>query len=396
MHVRLAMAFIQSRAIATTKQCMQSGLATSAQLVFQQMNTTTKGIERYVASRRLDASALLRIKLTVQYQITELVVAYRQASGEDPTGLANEIERLRLENAPEHPYIQQFDELAWEHGEEETTEEDNVRANEGDEEERRNWTDPDLDILSETVASTSTTGDNDGNQQRKQSKSEIRAAKKAVKAERSRAKAAKNQRRQSVPVRSEDIEAVARVLHGEHAAEAAATHPLATDKTVEDVINRNRSFVASIEAHKKLLLYSVARNRKIGRQRQKPSGNGVRHKRSDSEQSEEKDAEMNDLVTAVLTNLGIVPAHISHGGAGSGSKKEKENKGAIDAGAPVSAIIVNLKKEIKEDLKTFEHEQREVCIRAGGFWRYVGSRVFERMTKIAQKVDWKTGRKLKE
>lgn len=338
----------------------------------------------------------LQIKLTIGYQITELVAAYRQASGEDPTGLAAAIERLRLENAPEQAHFQQFDEFAREDDRRDAAQEDDASSNEGAEEGRLSGGDPEPDNPSETVASTSTTGDNDSNSQRKQSKAEVRAAKKAVKAERSRAKAARNQRRQSVPVRSEDIEAVARVLHGEHAAEAAATHPLATDKTVEDVINRNRSFVASIEAHKKLLLSSIARKRKTGRERQKSSGNGVRGKRRDSEESEEKEAEMDDIVTAVLTNLGIDRAHIRHGDTGYGSKKEKGNKGARDASASVLTVISNLKKEIKEDLKTFEHEQRGVCIRAGGFWRYVGSKVFERMTKIAQEVDWKTGRKLKE
>ncbi|KIW20989.1 hypothetical protein PV08_01568 [Exophiala spinifera] len=374
MHARLAMVSTQFRATDTTKQCMQLGPVISVQLVFQQMNTTTKGIGQC---------------------ITELVVAYRQAVGEDPTGLAAEIERLSLENAAEQPHFHRFADIAWEDDEEGANQEDDASTNEGAEEERPSLNEPEPGNASETVASTSTAGDNEGYPQRKQNKAEVRAAKKAFKAERSWAKAAKNQRRQSVPVRSEDIEAVERVLHGEHAAEAAASHPLATDKTVEDVINRNRSFVASIEAHKKQLLFSIARKRRTGRERQRSSGNCVKGKRRKSELSEEKEADMDDLVTAVLANLGIDPAHIGHCGPGSGPKKGNKGAGG-DTGASAAAIIANLKKEIKEDLRTFEHEQREVCIRAGGFWRYVGSKVFERMTKIAQEVDWKTGRKLKE
>ncbi len=253
----------------------------------------------------------------------------------------------------------------------------------------------DPDNALETVMSTSTADTNDSNPLRKQSKAEIRAAKKAAKAEKSQAKAAKNQRKQSVTVRSEDIEAVTRVLHGDNAAEAAATHPLASDKTVEDVINRNKSFVSSIEAHKKQLLSSIARKRKTERERQRSNGKGKGKKRP-SDEFDEREAEMDDLVAAVLTNLGVDASHIQTTGSGAGSKKEKGGKAGGGSGAQISSIVASLKKEIREDLKTFEHEQRETCIRAGGFWRYVGSKVFERMTLIAQEVDWKTGQKLKE
>ena len=107
---------------------------------------------------------------------------------------------------------------------------------------------------------------------------------------------------------------------------------------------------------------------------------------------------MDDLVAAVLTNLGVNASHTQTTGSGSGAGAKKEKGGKADggSGAQILSIVTSLKKEIREDLKTFEHEQRETCIRAGGFWRYVGSKVFERMTQIAEEVDWKTGQKLKE
>ncbi|KAK5354439.1 hypothetical protein LTR61_001739 [Exophiala xenobiotica] len=328
--------------------------------------------------------------------ITELVVEYREATGNNKTSLAADIERLRVQRDQAQPQPAPFHHFHDFAAAEEDDDDDDVARNA--EPERHNDNDMnDADNALEAVRTASTADTSDSKTPGKQSKAEIRAAKKAAKAEKSQAKAAKNQAKQSVTVRSEDIEAVTRVLHGDNAAEAAATHPLASDKTVEDVINRNKSFVSSIEAHKKQLLSSIARKRKAEKtERERSNGNGKGKKKANiSGESDEKEAEMDDLVAAVLTNLGADPAHIRATGSGAGSKKEKGGK-EDGSGAEILRIVASLKKEIREDLKTFEHEQRETCIRAGGFWRYVGSKVFERMTLIAQELDWKTGQKLKE
>lgn len=46
---------------------------------------------------------------------------------------------------------------------------------------------------------------------------------------------------------------------------------------------------------------------------------------------------------------------------------------------------------VSEDLQKHENEQRQTCIRAGGFWRYVGRPVFDRMCEISETIDWRTG-----
>ena len=54
-------------------------------------------------------------------------------------------------------------------------------------------------------------------------------------------------------------------------------------------------------------------------------------------------------------------------------------------------MLAQLRVAIGEDLKKHENEQRMTCIRAGGFWRYVGKGVFERMMRVGERIDWRTG-----
>ena len=249
------------------------------------------------------------------------------------------------------------------------------------------------------------------------SKAEKRALKRAAKSAKSQKKAAKNQAKYSISIKTEDVELVNTVLHGD-VTPTAETHPLAQDKSIEEVIERNMGFISNIQAHKKQLTASIALRRKSERERRKatlarsPNKNrrlsAVSH--SSHNDGDEEDDETETLLTAVLTKLGIDREHLRSGGGNAGGKRNA-GKGPCVNGAlsitsgPSSAssklasrreIVGNLKNLVMEDLEKFENDHRETCIRAGGFWRYVNNQVFERMTKIAGEVDWKTGAKLKE
>src|SRR6202008_4265053 len=104
-----------------------------------------------------------------------------------------------------------------------------------------------------------------------------------------------------------------------------------------------------------------------------------------------------------MVKLGVEAEHARSGGsttasgaANNGSSAKKNGLGANKSVGGVTSVVTTLKALVKDDLEKFDNEQRETCIRAGGFWRYVGRPVFERMTQIARELDWKTGMKLKD
>jgi hypothetical protein len=56
------------------------------------------------------------------------------------------------------------------------------------------------------------------------------------------------------------VKPVARAIHGDHYRGAKIKgNPLATDKTIDEVIKRNPGFVSAIEEHRSVLLRSLAR-----------------------------------------------------------------------------------------------------------------------------------------
>lgn len=258
----------------------------------------------------------------------------------------------------------------------------------------------------------------------KLTKAESRAMKKAAKAAKSQSKAFKNQAKHAISVRSEDVEFVATVLHGDKnaaTAAAAANHPLATDKNIEEVIARNMGFMSNIQAHKHTLLQSITQRRKADREQQRRRSAAAAISTNNCHNSNFKklrcsaggghddfdglDEETEYLLAAVLTKLGVDAARIKTGGGGASSAARRggnnKNWGSSAAGsgganvnANLSAIVANLKTLVKDDLERHENELRETCIRAGGFWRWVGKPVFDRMTQIARELDWKTGVKI--
>ena len=278
-------------------------------------------------------------------------------------------------------------------------------------EDEENGEDDDAMTVTDTTASTTDESECHRMGPPKLTKAEMRAIKKASKAARSQSKAAKNQKKHVINVRAEDVSFVTKVLHGD-ATDAegpgAATHPLASDKTIEEVIARNMGFLSSIDEHKKMLLSSIAQRRRTDRDRRKSlsaSSSGGPKKRRFSERVHDDDAdddEMEDLLVAALVKLGVEADHAHSGSCGApagatvpGSAR-KNGVGPKKAAGCTSSIVAALKVLVRDDLERFENEQRETCIRAGGFWRYVGRPVFERMTRIAKEVNWKTGMKLKE
>lgn len=214
-----------------------------------------------------------------------------------------------------------------------------------------------------------------------------RALKKEIKAEKSISKAFKNQQKHAVSVRREDIEAVARAIHGDDfGAVSNDGHPLGTDKTIAQVVKRNLGFVSAIQEHRSALLRSSAKERDLT------------SKNRQSQQSETNEAglldvreHMEDLVVAVLENLGVhsasptlafnARATNSFGTPGSGKRTK-------------AAIVQKLSAAIAEDIENHENEQRQTYQRAAGFWRYANHEILVRLTEHAKKINWATGEKI--
>ncbi|KIV93445.1 hypothetical protein PV10_04658 [Exophiala mesophila] len=240
----------------------------------------------------------------------------------------------------------------------------------------------------------------------KLTKAELRAQKKAAKMAKSTSKAAKNQAKHIVTVRSEDVDAVNRILHGEADQQTRNTHPLASDKTIEEVIARNMGFMSSIQAHKKALMNSIAQRRRSRREKDRRKSQRGRLSVAAEDELNEEAEELETLLTAVLVKLGVGEQDVqavrsSHVQLGSAKKNNFVSTNGNGNGDAIStanrlSIVANLKTLVKDDLERHENEQRETCIRAGGFWRYVGKPVFDRMTQVAEQLDWKTGAKNKD
>ena len=217
---------------------------------------------------------------------------------------------------------------------------------------------------------------------------EKRALKKEVKFEKSISKAFKNQRKYVVTVRREDIERVARAIHGEdYGASPPLGYPLATDKTIEEVIERNLGFASAQQAHTTFLLKSFARERNSASKNKRHLG-----PESDAVDTTEVKEASGDLVEAVLAKLGILlashalplrsPMTSNFGTPGSGKRTK-------------TAILQKLQAEIAEDIENHESELKHTHQGAAGFGRYANHEILVRLTDLASQVDWATGEKLK-
>lgn len=261
----------------------------------------------------------------------------------------------------------------------------------------------DLTTADDTASISAPSTTSSGTKIPKPTKAEQRAAKREAKDAKSRRKSLKNQSKHTgIALRGSDIEAVALVLHGEQSTDES--HPLATDKCIEDVMERNRRYVTSIREHKALLLKEVGRTRKLeaertarrARKRKErdsiSSGGGqLGHMGADGNIMDE---EQEALVNAVLIKFGITTDTAGDGSVTPATPitpKRASSGGNGKATQEMAMVLAQLRIAIADDLLKHENEQRQTCIRAGGFWRYVGRQVFERMMDVAERIDWKTG-----
>ena len=154
--------------------------------------------------------------------------------------------------------------------------------------------------------------------------------------------------------------------------------------------------MANITEHKAALLLEVAGKRKKDREQR------VRKQRlnqglpvaEDSTLMDTEDDNTVELIDAILIKLGIAPASIpatsTNKTSNNGNDQHTPRRSLTHANHKPT-LIAGLRREIAEDLQKHENEQRQTCIRAGGFWRYVGRPVFDRMLEVAERIDWRTG-----
>lgn len=237
----------------------------------------------------------------------------------------------------------------------------------------------------ETVSTTSTGNEN---HHENPSKADQRAYKKAMKHEKSLKKSAKNSERHILSIHQSDIDSVTTALHGNQTDTSTGTgHPLATDQDLSDVIERNRRFVANIQEHKVYLRRCVRSARRATNSQRKSRKRGKTA--GGDEASMEGEAE-EDVIKGVLLELGIIVS------ASASKRPDRRDSFCATPPARIAAVVQKLRTAIHEDLEKHENEQRSTCIRAGGFWRYVGRPVFDRMTEVARCIDWRTGRIIKD
>jgi hypothetical protein len=279
-----------------------------------------------------------------------------------------------------------------------------------------------------SLTPTSSTSPSNTTPNPKPTKAEQRANKRATKQAKSEQKSLKNQSKHPVVIKTSDVAKVHRFLHGNigsdqsgnptnHYAVAPALaddiddddtpsqtlppsrHPLATDTAIEDVLQRNLAYVGHIKQHKAYLLRTVAGKKRTDRANKVHDNatknvpiafdeNGVAIF-EDAEAEDDTDA----LIDAILARFGIVDSSAGrHSTTATGTPNSKR---ALSSGGSSNqarnVLLAQLRVAIADDLKKHENEQRMTCIRAGSFWRYVGRQVFERMMRIGQERDWRTG-----
>jgi len=158
--------------------------------------------------------------------------------------------------------------------------------------------------------------------------------------------------------------------------------------------------------HKQYLFRSVAAGRKENKERKRLK------KRESKGETMEDTVETEEVVSAIMIQLGVSACVVSaSSGSGNSSlgapfrtnnaitpgRKRASSALAISpspsafGNKTVMAVVTKLRAAIKTDLEKHENEVHARYVRAGGFWRYVGKTVFERMTEIAAELDVGSG-----
>ena len=211
-----------------------------------------------------------------------------------------------------------------------------------------------------------------------------RAEKRRLKAAKQVSKALKSQEKVSLNVRDEDVARIARAIHGDgYDTSLQGSHPLATDHNIEEVINRNKSYCSSILSHNQALKRSIRQARRDPTGQKGPQG----HRKSDEFEDTIEDKE--EVVAAILIELGISEDHPHTG------YKQSTSWEAKDAARKKKQVVQKLRQLILDDIEKHENQQRETLVRCAGFWRYCGQAIFERMTENARNVNWSTGENLR-
>lgn len=277
--------------------------------------------------------------------------------------------------------------------------------------------------------------DNDVAPKRK-SQAKVHADRVQARKDKRSAKKARHSQRNRVGslVTSSDVEHIAVVIHGESHNELSSsspwTHPLTSDKTIDDVIERNFSLVSKMQAHKIDLC-------KEARSGGKENKDQKRVKRADGDDvgGAEMTVDVNEVVSAIMLKLGVSSIHVkaslpsnnssSSNGNDISSKSHdafintppssQSRKRTTTATAtatlhpflssvsstmphsiPISttnssdtpkAILnttLRLRASITRDLTIHGNEVHATAARAAGFWRYVGKVVFQRMAERAE------------
>lgn len=302
-----------------------------------------------------------------------------------------------------------------------------------------NEDDQDSDVKSVTSASTTTINDNSETARRK-SQAEIHADQVQARKDKRSAKKMRHSQRNRVGslITPSDVEHIAMIIHGESHDDPASSpfcaHPLASDKTIDDVIERNFSLVWQLQAHKLHLCRerSTSANENKDKKRLKRAG------RDDTE-NEEMAVDINEVVSAIMLKLGVSPVHVKASllrdgsndinarhsdtptntpfsssfppyspAAAAAAAQSNHRKHATTAGLslshttstsprspasasasntpkPILASSMRLRQAIARDLGIHENEVHTTAARAAGFWRYVGKVVFQRMAERVSK-----------
>lgn len=304
----------------------------------------------------------------------------------------------------------------------------------------------DSDVKSVTSASTTTFNDNSETARRK-SQAEIHADQVQARKDKRSAKKMRHSQRNRVGslITSSDVDHIAAIIHGEFhddpASSAFHAHPLASDKTIDDVIERNFSLVWQLQAHK----LDLCRERSSSRNENKDKKR-LKQAAHDETENGEIVVDTNEVVSAIMLKLGVSPVHVkasllrdgsndinarnsdtptntplsssfppyspaaaaaaaaqpthrkhatttpvslSHTTSASTSPRSPASASASASASntpkPILATTVRLRQAIARDLGIHENEVHATAARAAGFWRYVGKVVFQRMAERVSK-----------
>lgn len=271
--------------------------------------------------------------------------------------------------------------------------------------------------------------DNDVAPKRK-SQAKVHADRVQARKDKRSAKKARHSQRNRVGslITSSDVEHIAAVIHGESHDESSSsppwTHPLTSDKTIDDVIERNFSLVSKMQAHKIDLCEKARSGGKENKEQKR-----VKRAGGDDVGGAEMTVDVNEVVSAIMLKLGVSSIHVKASLPSNNSSNDISSKShdafintppssqnrkrsttatatlhpflssvsstmphstptstanSSDTSKAILNTTLRLRASITHDLASHENEVHATAARAAGFWRYVGKVVFQRMAERAE------------